>query len=93
MNKAIGLLLATALVVGIGQYAFSSNASLLPPGIFADNWISLGDRAGFVITNGDSLVGATSSVGVARGYFMLRRANTWLRIDVGPDFRGAAPDR
>ena len=93
MNKAIGLLLATVVLVGMGQHALSSSASLLPPGISADNWIALGDRAGFVITNGDSLIGSTSSVGVARGYFMLRRAGTWLRIDSGPDYRGAGPER
>jgi hypothetical protein len=65
----------------------------MPPGISGDNWIALGDRAGFVITNGDSLIGSTTSVGVARGYFMLQRAGTWLRIDSGPDYPAAGPER
>ena len=92
MNKTIGLLLATVVLIGVGPHALSSSASL-PPGISADNWIAVGDRAGFVLTNGDSLVGSTTSVGVARGYFMLRRAGTWLRIESGPDDRSAAPER
>lgn len=93
MNKAIGLLLAAVVLGGVGPQAVSSSASFLPPGISADNWIALGDRAGFVLTNGDALIGSTTSVGVARGYFMLRRAGTWLRIDSGPDDRSAGLER
>jgi hypothetical protein len=93
MNKAIGLFLAAAVVVGAGPYALSSAGPPLPPGISADSWIALGDRAGFVITNGDSLIGSTGSVGVAKGYFMLRRASTWLRIDSTPDYGTAGPER
>jgi hypothetical protein len=93
MNKVIGLMLATAVVVGVGRYAVGSNAPLLPPGISADDWIILGDRAGFVITNGDSMIGSTTSVGVAKGYFMLRRAGIWLRIDSAPDNGRAGPER
>jgi hypothetical protein len=93
MKKVIGLMLATAVVVGVSQYAVSSVAPPLPPGISADNWIILGDRAGFVITNGDSLIGSTTSVGVAKGYFMLRRAGIWLRIEPAPDNGGAGPER
>jgi hypothetical protein len=52
----------------------------------------LGDRAGFVITNADSLIGSTTAVGVAKGYFMLRRAGIWLRIDTSPDYAGANPE-
>jgi len=85
MKRIIGLLLVAAAVIGIGPYALSSNAQVLPPGISTDNWIALGDRAGFVVTNGDSLIGSANSVGVAKGYFMLRRAGTWLRIDSTPD--------
>jgi hypothetical protein len=69
VNKILGEFLATAVVIGLAPYARSSGPPLLPPGISADNWITLGDRAGFVITNGDSLVGSTSAVSVAKGYF------------------------
>lgn len=89
MNKVIGVMTATAVMVGVFQYAVSADAPPLPPGISADNWIVLGDRAGFVMTNSDSLIGSTTSVGVARGYFMLRRAGVWLRIDSTPDNGGA----
>lgn len=92
MNKVRGAFLATAVVVGLAPYARSSGPQLLPPGISADNWIALGDRAGFVITNGDSLIGSTSAVGVAKGYFMLRRAGIWLRIDTSPDYGEASPE-
>ncbi len=85
MKKAIGALLAAAVIVGLAPYARSSGPQPLPPGISADNWIALGDRAGFVVTNGDSLIGSTGAVGVAKGYFMLRRAGIWLRIDSSPD--------
>jgi hypothetical protein len=84
-------LLVTAVVAGMGPRALSLGDPLVPPGIAANNWIALGDRAGFVITNGDSLIGSTSSVGVAKGYFMLRRAGIWLRIDSAPDYDGAGP--
>jgi hypothetical protein len=93
MKKLIGLLLVTAAAAGIGPHTLSWGDSLLPPGISTDNWIALGDRAGFVVTNGDSLIGSTGSVGVATGYFMLRRAGTWLRIDPAPDYRGAGQER
>ncbi len=85
MNKIIGLLSATVLVLGVDPHAVSSDAAAIPPGISADNWIALGDRAGFVLTNGDSMIGSTSTVGVAKGYFMLRRAGVWLRIDTARD--------
>ena len=85
MNKIIGLILATAVVTGVGPNALSSDAGPLPPGISAENWVALGDRAGFVVTNGDSLIGSASSVGIAKGYFMIRRAGVWLRIDSARD--------
>jgi hypothetical protein len=93
MKKIICLFLVTAVAAGIGPHSLSWGDSLLPPGISADNWIALGDRAGFVITNGDSLIGSTGSVGVAKGYFVLRRAGIWLRIDSASDYRGAGPQR
>ncbi len=91
MNKIFGAFLAVVVVVGLAPYARSSGPQLLPPGVSADNWIALGDRAGFVLTNGDSLIGSTGAVGVAKGYFMLRRAGVWLRIDTSHDDGGARP--
>jgi len=93
MNKMIGLLLGTAMVIGVGRYALSSDGPNLPPGISADTWVALDDRLGFVVTNGDSSLGSASSVGVARGYFMLRRAGIWLRIDFARDDGGAGSER
>jgi hypothetical protein len=94
MKKVIGLLLVTAIVIGIGPYARGIGNSPLPPGISTDNWIALGDTAGFVVTNSDSLIGSTRSVGVAKGYFMVRRGSIWLRIDTSPDYgdRSADPE-
>ena len=89
MNKIIGLLLVTAVTIGVGTDALSFDAQGLPPGISADNWIAMGNRAGFVVTNGDSLIGSASSVGVARGYFMLRRGGVWLRVASTQDSAGA----
>jgi hypothetical protein len=86
MKKLIGVLLVTATVIGIGPYARGIGSPLLPPGISTDNWVALGDTAGFVVTNGDSLIGSTRSVGVAEGYFMVRRGSIWLRIDTSPDY-------
>jgi hypothetical protein len=86
VTKLLGALLAAVVLVGLAQYARSSGPGPLPPGISADNWIALGERAGFVLTNGDSLTGSSGAVGVAKGYFMLRRAGIWLRIDSSPDY-------
>jgi hypothetical protein len=91
VNKLFGVFLAAAVVVGLAPYARSSGPQFLPPGISGDNWITLGDRAGFVITNGDSLNGSTGAVGIAKGYFMLRRAGIWLRIDTSADYGGVIP--
>jgi hypothetical protein len=93
MKKIIGLLMVTAAAVGIVPYALSLGGPLLPPGVSAGDWIALSDRAGFVVTNGEALIGSTSSVGVAKGYFMLRRGDVWLRVDSTPDYGGTNPER
>jgi hypothetical protein len=77
MNKVFGLLIATALVVGIVPYARSVDTPVLPPGISASNWVAMGDAAGFVITN--------SRTASLKGYFMARRGGTWVRIDSAPE--------
>jgi hypothetical protein len=87
MKKVLGLIVVAAIVGGMGPYARGTGNAGLPPDISADNWIALGDMAGFVVTNGDSSMGSTRSVGVAKGYFMVRRGSTWLRIDTSPDPR------
>ena len=92
MNKLFALSMAIVFI-GIGPNALSSDPSNLPPGISADNWITVGDRFGFVVTNGDSLVGSAAAVGVAKGYFMLRRQGVWLRIESTPSFAMATPPR
>jgi len=92
MKQILGLVMMSALLIGVGRYALGSD-NPLPAGVSSDNWIALGDRAGFVVTNGDALIGAASSVGVARGYFMLRRGGVWLRIDTAANDGGAAMGR
>jgi hypothetical protein len=87
VKKILCVFLATA-IVAVAPFAHGSGPQFLPPGISADNWITLGDRAGFVLTNEDSLDGSTTAVGVAKGYFMIRRAGVWLRIDTSPDYGG-----
>jgi hypothetical protein len=90
MKKLLGLALALAIVVAAPQIARSINGSFLPPGIDAGNWVPMGDSAGFVVTRSDSSMGSAAPVGVVKGYFMVRRAGTWFRVDSVPD-PGAHP--
>jgi hypothetical protein len=85
MKRIFGLLLVIAVVIGIVPYAGSVGAPPLPPGLSADDWIPIGDTAGFVVTQGDSQMGSARSMGVVKGYFVIRRGNYWFRIDSAPD--------
>jgi hypothetical protein len=84
MNKVLGLLLVVAIIVGAVPYARGLGAPSLPPGVSAENWISFGDAAGFVIRHplpGD----ATLRPGMVKGYFMVRKGNNWLKVDSDQD--------
>jgi hypothetical protein len=87
MKTLLALVLVCAVTVGVVPYARSLGSPASPPGISANNWIPFGETAGFVITgNGYDLRNGLRSEdpNVVRGYFMIRRANTWVRIDSSP---------
>lgn len=67
---ALGLLASTVM----GQ-----DQSKLPPGVAQDNWISLGDNVGFVITPNS----ASQHPEVLHGYFAARHDDSWKRLDLG----------
>jgi hypothetical protein len=92
MNKVLGLLLVAAIAVGIVPFARGIDTPAAPPGVRADHWISMGDAAGFVITNAgnDLQKGLRSDNNVVKGFFMVRRGGAWLRIDSERD-AGAYP--
>jgi hypothetical protein len=83
MKTLLALALVVIVAVGVVPYARSLGSPPSPPGVSAKNWIPFGDTAGFVITdNGYDLKrGLRNDPNVVTGYFMIRRANTWLRID------------
>jgi hypothetical protein len=80
---AAALMLAIAAV----PLARGLGAPATPPGITADHWIAMGDSAGFVITDtaNDLHDGLRSEPNIVKGYFMIRRTGTWVRISAGPD--------
>ena len=94
MNKVLSLLLVTAIAVGIIPYAHGVDTPLVPPGVSADHWISMGAAAGFVITGGgnDLQKGFRTENNVVKGYFMIRAKGAWLRVDSGPEV-GFTPTR
>ena len=87
MKMLLALVLVCAVTVGVVPYARSLGSPASPPGVSANNWIPFGETAGFVITgNGyDPKKGLKSeNPNVVTGYFMIRRANIWVRIDSSP---------
>jgi hypothetical protein len=87
MKMFLSLVLVCAVAIGVVPYARSLGSPPSPPGIAADSWIPFGETAGFVITgNGyDPKKGLRSeNRNVVTGYFMIRRANTWVRVDSSP---------
>jgi hypothetical protein len=73
-----------AATAAISVVAISSAQNIdnsgYPPGVSPENWISIGAFAGFVVTNGN-FQGSGRSTGTLKGYFVLRRAGTWFRVD------------
>jgi hypothetical protein len=83
MNKLLCLLLVATIGFAATPFARGLGTPAAPPGIAADHWIAMGDAAGFVITettNGLSK-GLRSAPNVVQGYFMVRPARTWLRVN------------
>ena len=86
MNKVLSLLLVVAISVAAIPYARSLGAPEAPPGVAPDRWIAMGDAGGFVITDtaNDLHNGLRSEPNVVKGYFMVRPAKTWVKVDAGP---------
>jgi hypothetical protein len=86
MNKLLTLILVTAIVLLAVPHARGLGAPEGPPGIAADHWISMGEKAGFVITDAanDLRNGLRSDPNAVRGYFMVRPSRTWMRVDPTP---------
>jgi hypothetical protein len=87
MKNLLGLCLALAVIAGIAPFAKGFGTPSAPPGVAASDWVPLGDSAGFVIT-GDSPLPNTpkGQPGIVKGYFMIRHAASWLRVDSVPDY-------
>jgi hypothetical protein len=68
MKKLFGLLLIFAVLAAAIPVARSLGAPPAPPGISANDWIPLGDTAGFVITHTNAPLGEPAKPGFVRGY-------------------------
>ena len=87
MNKLPTLVLAMVIVLLAVPHARGLGAPEAPPGIAADHWIPMGEKAGFVITEAanDLRNGLRSDPNAVRGYFMVRPSRTWMRVDPTPE--------
>jgi hypothetical protein len=87
MKKVLGLFLAVAIVTSVVPYARSLGTPTPPSGISAEDWIPVGDAAGFVVARGNLPPGLTTTTpGTLKGYFMVRRGTAWFRVDSAPDY-------
>jgi hypothetical protein len=87
MNKVLSLLLVAGIAVAAIPYARGLGAPESPPGIAADHWIAMGVAAGFVITDtaNDLRNGLRNEPNVVKGYFMVRPAKSWVKVESGPE--------
>lgn len=87
MNRLLSLLLLAAIAIAVIPYARGLGTPEAPPGITADHWISMGEAAGFVITDtaNDLRKGLRTEPNVVKGYFMIRPARTWVRVEAGSE--------
>jgi hypothetical protein len=87
MKQILGIALVTLVVIGLSPYARSLGSLSPPPGVSSKDWVPFGDAAGFVVAHDNSLPTAFNSAnGTLKGYFMVRRNDRWLRVDVAPDY-------
>jgi hypothetical protein len=86
MNKLLSLLLVATIAIAAIPHARGLGTPEPPPGIAADHWIAMGEAAGFVVTDhsNDFRNGLRSDPNAVRGYFMVRHASAWLRVDPTP---------
>ena len=87
MNKVLTLIVVAVIAIAAMPYARGLGTPEAPPGIAADHWISMGDAAGFVITDtaNDLRKGLRSEPNVVKGYFMVRPGKTWVKVEPGPE--------
>jgi hypothetical protein len=87
MNKTLSLLLVLAIAIAAIPYARGLGTPEAPPGVAVDHWISMGEAAGFVITDtaNDLRKGLRDEPNVVRGYFMVRPAKAWVKVEAGPE--------
>jgi hypothetical protein len=87
MNKLLSLILVAAVVFAAVPYARGLGTPEAPPGVAADHWVAMGDAAGFVITDtgNDLRKGLRNEPNVVKGYFMVRPAKTWVKVEAGPE--------
>jgi hypothetical protein len=88
MNKLLGIILMGAIVIGLAPYARGIGTPNPPPGISADNWVAMGESAGFVITSAgnDLHRGLRNEPNTMKGYFVIRRKDFWVRVDASPGY-------
>lgn len=87
MNKLLSLLLVAAVLFAAVPYARGLGTPEAPPGVAADHWIAMGGAAGFVITDtgNDLRKGLRTEPNVVKGYFMVRPAKTWVKLEAGSE--------
>jgi hypothetical protein len=71
MNKMLSLLLVATIAIAAIPYARGLGTPEAPPGIAADQWIPMGEAAGFVITDAanDLRKGLRNEPNVVKGIF------------------------
>jgi hypothetical protein len=87
MNKLLSLLLVSAIAIAAIPCARGLGNPEAPPGVTADHWVAIGNAAGFVITDtgNDLRKGLRTEPNVVKGYFMVRPAKTWVKVEAGPE--------
>jgi hypothetical protein len=89
MNRVLSILLVGAIVIGMVPYARSVGTPSPPPGVPADNWVAMGESAGFVITSAsnDFHQDLKSEPNAMKGYFIVRHKDSWVRVDASDNFQ------
>ena len=87
MKKLYGFILALATAAIVIPHAHGLGTPSPPPGISASDWIPLGEDAGLVIAHAHSPIDMSkSTAGTVKGYFVVRRAHRWLRVDTASGY-------
>lgn len=83
MNKMLTVLLVATIAIAAIPYARGLGTPEAPPGVKAEHWIAMGNAAGFLITGtaNDLSKGLRDEPNVVKGYFMVRPAKTWVKVE------------